>query len=136
MFTCFTPKDFSIEKDELQIENRKGIVIICAFVTNCNACGQAKSNLNTLPSTFPDISFGYINIDTYPEMKDLFEKMSRKTISYVPTFLLFKLGIFSKILEMNELSETSVKTALSWELNADSLKSSNAEFAYIQNKNL
>lgn len=115
MLMYLTSKEFNLRKDVLQIETTDNIVIVCIFSKNCNACKSEKQNLQTVIKTFPEISFGQIDVNEQPEIINLLQS-ANLNITHVPSYLLFKLGIFQRQLYLSSLTYFEIKKELMYEL--------------------
>lgn len=112
-----TEKDFNINQEKLYIEARDNIIILCVISDSCSACNGVLNSLTTLNLKFPEIVFAIINVRIHKQILDIF-KMANINITTVPTFMLFKIGIFDKILNIN-LTPSEILSELSEELYAN-----------------
>lgn len=107
--------DFSINKGKLQIACRDNISIIIFTTKNCISCQKTKNALNTIPDIFPDISFGIVNLDTQPQLHEQLKETGIH-INYTPTFMLFKLGVYIRHLDIPVLTKEFISRELIFEL--------------------
>ena len=115
-FMYLTYNDFAQNRSQLQIRCKDNLIIVMFTSNTCPKCKSYKKNFEKLNSIFPEISLAYCSID-YPNGKvlELLQKININ-INYVPTFALFKLGIFNRILNISQPSGSEVQKALKDEL--------------------
>ena len=120
-------ENFNLNKSRLQIEARESLIIVCVVSTHCPACIKLNNSIYDFVNIFPEISFGILNIEHNPQFKDkVYRSNSKIDITGVPTFLYFKLGVFERVLNMNELKVENLKRELFFELEAFRDKNSNS----------
>lgn len=110
-----TDKDFNINKGRLQLENRDNLVLVSVISSYCDACTYTKNTLHNFPDIFPSISFAYINIDKHSQFLNIAESTGL-VLRRTPTFLLFKIGVFNRVLNIDEMSSERLKKELYHEL--------------------
>lgn len=112
-------ENFNLNKQRLQIEARESLIIVCVVSTHCPTCIKLNSSIYDFVNIFPEISFGQLNIDHNPQFLNI-TKNSKSFIDLkaVPTFMYFKLGVFERVLNMNELTIENLKQELFFELEA------------------
>lgn len=118
MFMYLSQNNFNINKNKMEVETVDSLVIVCILSTTCRACKHVRESLEDIHDSFQDVKFAIINID---KNHDLLEKFNSVNInvSHTPTYLLFKLGIFERVLDIKILSRDSLKQTLKYELNFD-----------------
>lgn len=116
MFMYLSQNNFNLNKNKMEIGTTDSLVIVCVLSTTCHACDYVRDILEDIHDTFQDIKFAIVNID---KNNDLLEKFKSANISvtHTPTYLLFKLGFFDRILDIKILSKDSLKKSLNNELN-------------------
>jgi len=120
-----TSKDFNLKKDVLQIQTTDNIVVVCIFSRDCNACKFEKKNLPIAINNFPEISFGQIHVDEQMKIINIL-KSANINITHVPSYLLFKLGIFERQLHLQSLNSIEIKKELMYELDPINIISKNS----------
>lgn len=112
-------ENFNLNKQKLQIEARESLIIVCVVSTHCQACIKLNNSIYDFVNIFPDISFGLLNIEHNTQFLSLVKNSkSNIDLTAVPTFLYFKLGVFERVLNINELNVHKFKQELFFELQA------------------
>lgn len=135
MFLLPNFNHFNYQKNKLKIENTDNILILCVFLSNCEACKIQKKNLIDISDRFPEITFAYINIEKNSNLTEYFKK-ENINIDYVPIYLLFKIGIFKRQLNMDSLTKENIYRELQDELdplNIISKNNSNKNYTLYKN---
>lgn len=120
MFMYLSHRDFNINKGKIQVENKDNLIVLCILNTTCDACNYAKNILHEFPDFFPEINFAIVNIDKHPQLINMF-KNTNIVISKTPTYMLFKFGVFSRFLNIDCISKESLRKALFFELEIDTI---------------
>lgn len=116
MFMYLSQNNFNLNKNKMEIGTADSLVVVCVLSTTCHACDYVRNILEDIHDSFKDITFAIINID---KNYDLLEKFNAVNINvtHTPTYLLFKLGFFERILDIKILSKDSLTKSLKNELN-------------------
>lgn len=121
--------NFSLDKGKLHfMENRDPMVIVFLESSSCELCKANKKMLYQLSDTFPEISFAVINVTKHPQILETLN-LAQLKVDYVPAFLLFKLGIFQKFLNISMLSKEIIRKELLYELDAAPILSKNSGYS-------
>lgn len=113
MFIYLSHNDFSINKRRLQVENRDNILLVC--ITSSDSFG-VKSSLRSIGESYPELSIAVVNIDNNLQLTQKFISADI-IVQDFPIFMLFKLGVFNRIIQ-TDLSKESVRKALYFELDS------------------
>nr|UOX61043.1 MAG: thioredoxin-like protein [Diabrotica toursvirus 3a] len=115
MFLYPKTENFHLNKGAIHIENRDPITILCILSSNCFMCKKSEIVLSRFPEIFPRITFAKINIDQNEKLLDMFN-IAGHPIRCTPTYVLFTLGVFKKVLNIEEISCENLRKELFHEL--------------------
>lgn len=117
MLMYLSHENFNLNKQRLQIEARDSLIVVCVVSTHCPACIKLNNSIWDYINIFPEISFGILNIDHNPQFLNIVKSLnSHIELKAVPTFLYFKLGVFERVLNINDLTTQNLKQELFFEL--------------------
>lgn len=88
-------QDFNIKKNRVQLDCRDNIVLVFFKSKNCDTCKNAKVIYDTLPENFPDITFAICNVDNDDKILEILKLLD---ITAVPSYALFKIGVFERLI--------------------------------------
>lgn len=113
MFMYLNHKNFNINKDHLELESRDNIVVVCIISKNCKFCSITTDTLSEFADIYKNVNFAIVNIDIQCQLVDTLKNCGI-SITKVPTFLLFKIGIFER--ELNFCNTIITKESFRKEL--------------------
>lgn len=116
MFMYLSQNNFNLNKNKMEIGTPDSLVIVCVLSTKCHACYYVRDVLENIHEDFQEIKFAIINIDKNHELLEKFN-IANINVTHTPTYLLFKLGFFDRILDIKVLSRDSLQISLKNELN-------------------
>lgn len=109
--------DFIINQNKLTITAKDNIIIVCLTSETCPMCTKSIENIPNINMHFPQIVFSKVSLQDNPnlikKLKDFGIEVTR-----VPTFLLFKIGIFDRLINIS-LTIQDLNNELHDELNAN-----------------
>jgi hypothetical protein len=101
------------------LSNRDNLVLVIVVSPVCVACKKAKDALAFIPDIFPQISFALLNTHTQFRALGIFKDFV--DISQTPTFMLFKIGVFDRILPIPQFTKEHIRACLRNELDSKNI---------------
>lgn len=113
MVSLLSNKNFFVNKNRLEIDNKNSLSLIALISSSCPSCLKLVDVLyksNNFPKT---LHIGLANINNNANTINILKNLNI-IIDRVPIFLIFKLGIFDKIVMLNEDEEICEKNILAY----------------------
>lgn len=115
VFMYLNTDSFTINKNKLEIECRDNLIIVMFISKNCSTCTKNKIIFEKMYKYFPSLSFGICNIDVNQNLLKIMKDLEIP-IEAVPTYALFKFGIFQRFLNIIVPDRDSIEKNLTYEL--------------------
>lgn len=109
--------NFIFNQNKLTISTKDNIIIVCLTSDTCTMCKKNIDNIYNINLQFPQINFSIVSLQDNPNLITKFKKFGIE-LTRVPTFALFKIGIFDRLLNIS-LTIQDLKNELQDELNAN-----------------
>lgn len=111
MFSYVTDVNFFVKKGKINVACRDNITVLTFIDKGCKNCTKAKNELEDLSYQYPEINFAFANISQNIETLKIF-KDNGYEVKYTPTYVLFRIGVFDSIIDLEVLTRENIVEAI------------------------